>query len=362
MNSLRHAEMKTMNPADRFVTPRPAPPVPAPVARLGSAPHPLRHIRSARSLSPSPSSWPWSPRRIFSRRTRGDSEADQHSDDDNTRPPSPADDSRSATFSQGSRSRSISPESLRRFLVDDDPMVEEPAEMGDRPSVSIPDDIAEENEDDENFATSAASESMLYTGLSPPPLQRGASSTTVLGLSPTASPADADAEEAPEAPTRPPPGLPVLQVPEPETDMPPSHFSVSSASSLPSPASPASPSHDLPSFYHSESEDDEAAAAKDLDDDAFPFPTLDAFAPPPGAPFGQSLLSAFAGYSLPPSSLTADARKAPLLHAVGSPALIARGDADLPVGNTALLAGPPSSGLDELVSDLGWMSDLIKHA
>ncbi|KAK4169318.1 hypothetical protein QBC43DRAFT_60324 [Cladorrhinum sp. PSN259] len=151
-SSLRQEDFKTMDPAAKFTAPKPAV-GPTVDRRVGTAPH-HQHKRSARSISPA-SGW----RKLFSRKASSSSLKTMAS--------SQQDDERgflSSSRSEGSRSRDISPESLRRFLVDDAPISEEPA-------VVIPEDIVEENEDDDdnNFATSAVSETMQFTGLSPPP-------------------------------------------------------------------------------------------------------------------------------------------------------------------------------------------------
>ncbi|CAI4217834.1 unnamed protein product [Parascedosporium putredinis] len=71
LSSMRNADFMTMNPKDKFTTPRPAPPAPGVMAgpRLGTSPHSLRHHASARSLSPNPS---W--RRFFRKSVRDDRE------------------------------------------------------------------------------------------------------------------------------------------------------------------------------------------------------------------------------------------------------------------------------------------------
>ncbi|OTA98927.1 hypothetical protein M426DRAFT_68830, partial [Hypoxylon sp. CI-4A] len=172
-NSLRTADFKTMNPKDRFMTPRPAPPVPSlPDLRIGSSPVPamsLVHKRSARSISPTPS-WTSAARRFLGRRKDRHADSDAGSEmevesyiGENRYVEEP----RSATPSGSVRSRDMSPESLRRFLSDDRPPTPPVAEQ--TPKLLIPDEIIEENEDDDNFATSAVSEHAPFTVLSPPP-------------------------------------------------------------------------------------------------------------------------------------------------------------------------------------------------
>lgn len=181
LSSMRTADFMTMNPRDKYTTPRPAPRAPLP-SLPNSAHHLLRHRSSSRSLSPSPS---W--RRFFRRSPERE------------RAPTPEvevtpaeDDSRSMrSYGSGSRSRDISPESLSRFLRDEVPEVEE------RPVMAIPEENEESEEeveadDDENFA-SAGAEGPYPTGLAPPPFKRA--------LSPTPPPvAESEVAESPILP------------------------------------------------------------------------------------------------------------------------------------------------------------------
>ncbi|KAG7290393.1 hypothetical protein NEMBOFW57_000393 [Staphylotrichum longicolle] len=150
LTSLREEDFKTMDPASKFVSPRPAPSPPTePARRVGTAPLRMQpQKRPARSPSPS-SRWLFSPRKLFSRKSSSSSLRDVQT-------PQPDDDR--SLRSEGSRSRDISPESLRRFLVDDAPLDLEHEDNTNRPAIDIPEDIVEENEDDDNFATSAVSE------------------------------------------------------------------------------------------------------------------------------------------------------------------------------------------------------------
>jgi len=358
LNKLEHADFKTMNPADKYITPRAPPPAPsAAVTRTATAPTPvLRHRRSARSLSPQPS-WVWSPRRLFSRRS-GDRRTPE---DEESRSGSRS--VRSATPPEGSRSRDISPESLRRFLVDDGPVTPE-GEIVESPMLlQIPEDIVEEIDDDLNFASSAASESsMQYTGLSPPPLRRDYSSSTIVQLASIETDEHVSIDDFPAPPTRTPPRLPSPVIGE---DFPQSRFSISSVESMESPNSA-----DIPSFWDSDSEDEEDDGPMSMDDEegGFPFPsmgrsTTTTTTTDEMAPFGRSTatLASFSGYSLPRTSveggdkLAIDAPAQPLR----SPAILARNGNEMPVGNTSLLATPTASGLDDLVHELGWMADVI---
>jgi len=352
LNSLRDEDYKTMNPADKFATPRPAP-VPSESSttfrRIGSAPRLLSHKRSARSLSPG-SGWSFSPRKLFSRKPSSSSLVtdDLQSWDDRS------------IRSEGSRSRDISPESLRRFLVQDPLPMDEP-EPVDRPAIAIPEDIVEEIEDDDNFATSAVSETQAFTGLSPPPTQR---SNTSSPTPPAVIAIDEDAnapwasepeQSAPAPPTRPPPMVPQLDlVPEP---VPHSRFSFSDASFC-SQLSPQSPdSNSPPSFYHSEDEDDEITSSNEEESVALPgiLSTMGA-----RSSFVRDLDAALSTYSLPPPP-THETEKLRVVTetASGDAALLASDG--VVGGNTSLLTSPiPNSGLEDLVTELGWMADVIR--
>lgn len=169
LSSMRNGDFMTMNPRDKYTTPRPSAPPRAPLPSLpASAHHLLRHRASARSLSPSPS---W--RRFFRRSPeRGRAPTPEVE----VTPAAVEDDARSVrSCASGSRSRDISPESLSRFLRD-----EVAPEVEERPVADIPEESEEEAEadDDENFA-SAGAEGLYPTGLAPPPFKRTASSSTL---------------------------------------------------------------------------------------------------------------------------------------------------------------------------------------
>ncbi|ORY59238.1 uncharacterized protein BCR38DRAFT_305751, partial [Pseudomassariella vexata] len=202
MNSLRAADFKTMDPSDKFITPRPAPPIPERISpRVGTSPAPavsFIHKRSARSISPT---WTGAARRFLGLKpsTRGGDRTKTPEVDDVEETRSIAssytregprsvssirsvanirlEGTRSTTPSDGVRSRDISPESLRRFLSGGAPVT--PPAIEQAPQLSIPEEIVEENEDDDNFATSAVSESVPFTTLSPPPFQRTFSSPSI---------------------------------------------------------------------------------------------------------------------------------------------------------------------------------------
>ncbi|KAF3343801.1 hypothetical protein HYQ45_003505 [Verticillium longisporum] len=353
LTSLKITDYKTMNPLDKFITPRAPPPLPDSMrTRLGSSPLTSSSI-SLRSMSPAPA---W--RRLFSRRSSSRTgERDRQLNEEHWSMSSDVyvDDERSLLSSQGSRSRDISPESLQRFLADESaPSVPTDA-VEERPTLSIPEDIVEENEDDLNFATSAVSENNPYaTCLSPPPFKRSHSDssmpTVTNGSQMTLtqyvhSTSDkVDAAHAP-SPTRDLQSRPTLGL-----DMSESRFSMSSASSIVS-QELRSPDDGPPSWYDSNDDDDELLSSNESETSYKSLCVLDSTSSSldqPRAPI--------ASYSLPQGP---DHVSKQSLHdqrtvqtSIASPALIARSD-------HTLLASPSDHGIDDFVNEMNWMVDII---
>ncbi|PKS10174.1 hypothetical protein jhhlp_001924, partial [Lomentospora prolificans] len=297
LSSMRNADFMTMNPEDKYTTPRPAPPVPVMMTgpRLGSSPHTLRHHASARSLSPNPS---W--RRFFRRSIREDREQAASPDQDDTRS--------ERSWGSGSRSRDISPESLRRFLCDDTI----PTSPVDERPVMIPEDIAEEVEDDDNFATPDSLDVPYTTCLAPPPFKRTVSSTSVPPFT-NPEPAVESVDGAlPESPTL-PDFEPTLR----------SRFSFSSISSYASSVG-VSPEVETPPLYDLLDSLEFAASANEVDESmrSSPVPR-------------QSLERQ---YSLPQTAVGGSKES-----------------------SNTLISSPIDMGMDDLVAELGWMATAIKN-
>ncbi|KAK4460263.1 hypothetical protein QBC42DRAFT_288697 [Cladorrhinum samala] len=307
-SSLRQEDFKTMDPVAKFTAPKPVAEATAATRRVGTSPQ-QHHKRSARSLSPGSGWSSFSPRKLFSRK------ASSNSLQSAAQPAASEEEERhrmSSSRSEGSRSRDISPESLRRFLADDAPIVaEETPATAAAAVVTIPEDIVEENEDeDDNFATSAVSETMQFTGLSPPPARSVSPSPpptshkNLLPLSKFNVPASAF------RPTFTLPKAPETSAPETELDSPDA----------------ASP----PAFYYSEEEDNE-----------------DEEVPP-----SVAVQASKSTYSLPPQSSGTNGASAGGRGKHGAPTVPSL----LDVANVQI----PDSGLDDLVSELGWMAGLIR--
>lgn len=310
LGSIRTEDFQTMEPSDKFVAPRPAPPIPAlpdflgPAYRLPTAPATttLKHHKSdramSRSISPTPS-W-WSPRKLFTRKHSTSSQSSVCPSVDDVS--STANDQNrcstalSTTTTESSRMRAMSPESLRRFLSDDTPLSEQKSvEEEDPLALSIPDDLAEDDDDD--FLISAVSEFGPKTILSPPPVSRHNSSSTSTGTTRRVVPADNCSSFTLRAEATSPGLLSPRQLPQryTEEDTPTSRFSFSSDEGFDSDDeaddSPVVADNDTPAFYHSDA---------DIDDD-------DYLSPPPvirrremgRESLEQSLALALDNYRLP---------------------------------------------------------------
>ncbi|KAI8950884.1 hypothetical protein F4801DRAFT_315234 [Xylaria longipes] len=356
MNSLRHTDYKTMDPVDRFTAPRP----PAVVSnrrelRIASASSILPK-RAPRSVSPAPS-WTGTARRFLGLKSHNrDQEPDRgrksalRQVEDVSEEREPSVEARSVTPSGSIRSRDLSPESLRKFLSDDLPSSS--ANTEPTPSLSIPDDIEEEtedNDDDENFATTlvcTVSESAHFTNLSPPPFQRGGLSAPPASHSSIATVENLELSPAVEKKR---PGRPA------KLNIPRSHSAASMASS--SMASAASPKSNISkgqsqfSFFDDSDEDEEPTLLGDMKEDKIVHTELELRAP-------------ITSYSLPCTST--DNQKHlntnHVLQSLESPALVARNDNVVPVDSGNFFGLPNVHiGLDDLVGDANWMNDVIRQ-
>lgn len=354
LNSMRPIDFKTINPEAKFITPRRPPPVPAELSmtRLASAPSQVREETAVRSSSPAPA---W--RRLFSRRSSSAVDSDrgrrhlvqENSEDYVERPTtsrgsSTSGRSRTSTLSDGTRSREISPEALRRFLVDDKSTVPD-SRWGEKPSLVIPEDIAEENEDDQNFATSATAISPegqpLATVLSPPPFKRSWSADTapltVSNLSSltlaTARP-ESESRRVGEAVSH----ASSTQLPNLDTSSTPSCF-LSTSSSLMSPTSPQSP-RDFPSFFDDSNDDDMSA----YDGEIYSAQAVHVT--------GRSR-ETFDSYRLPRTSSS-------LKFSIHSPDVFPENEShESSMADSHLLGKPVDARLDAFADELRWMANTI---
>ncbi|KAI0526571.1 hypothetical protein F5B22DRAFT_166058 [Xylaria bambusicola] len=363
MNSLRNTEYKTMDPVDRFTTPRPAPiPNSRREFRIASASSILPK-RATRSVSPAPS-WTGTARRILGFKLR-DREAERgrksnlgETDDVFVEVNDPfVVESRSVTPSGSIRSRDMSPESLRKFLSDDMPAVQANAES--TPGFSIPDDIEEEieeNDDDDNFANTAVSENNSFTNLSPPPFQIGGLSAppashtrnAIQTLTPPVFSVEGSLSTAQRSkyPTK-------LEIPR-------SHSTLSVASSSMASAASAQSniSQSLSQFSFFDDSDDEEDLASYAGG-----PTLlgDAEQDDEQKQNASGLQAPITSYSLPQAvTNNKDLHTNNVLQPLESPTLVAPNDSGIPVDmNNPFHLPDVDVGLDDLVGDADWMKDVL---
>ncbi|KAK8139329.1 hypothetical protein PG984_002709 [Apiospora sp. TS-2023a] len=379
MTSITAADYRTMNPMDKFRSPRPAPTVPGMARSLvSSSPSealqlqvPVQVPRPSRSQSPTPR---WvSARRLFGLKSykRGssadrskDGTATIYSDTEDTASvksshsnhssqsyPSERN-TRSTTPSGSSRSRDMSPEALRRFLCDDKPVVTTPPVESSNQGLSIPEQIMEENEDDDNFASHAAVEVAPSTLLSPPPFLRSFSSPSIASCANASSDTIVPQQEASATETK---GVRHSHSMAFKLHIPKSRFSLSSSSSIiTTPFSPTSSvSHSSRSsrgassssyFGGDNDEETDDMDEEDEDDDRRLLP------PQTTTEAGQKHQR--------DASMVSQAT----VTTTESPQFLARSDNGLPVCNNTTLLGLPTidAGLDDLSSDAGWMADIIR--
>ncbi|CAH0016528.1 unnamed protein product, partial [Clonostachys rhizophaga] len=349
LSSMRITDYTTMDPTAKFLPPQPMmlPSMAEGVeARKRTAPALFRHT-APRSRSPSPA---W--KRFFHHKSKDDDRGRSlDRDEDSLRPSTACDDNRSAASSSRSRNRSISPESLRRFLTEDPPS-RPGSNRSERPTLIIPEDIAEENEDDDNFATSAISEYPPFAmGLSPPPAQRpttpresapltskNLSSLTLATLCPPSR--GQDTREKGTAVCTGENEMPSLEIP---TQAPSTDLTSAASSVMASPLSALTPDEEMLTFYDDSNDEDEEVPASGLSVRRKAVP----------------LRSRFTGYSLPQQG---DNRKKFELQATGArlnpPSLMAEPLSPADTLSKVLLS-PVDTGLDDFLNELGLIVDAV---
>ncbi|EXU97270.1 hypothetical protein X797_009547 [Metarhizium robertsii] len=357
VNSLRQESYMTMNPEARYITPVPAPAAVANpvIRRLGSASSLLGNHTSSRSKSPGP---PW--KRIFSRKSANadvERPGTPSLSRDGAMTPSlwPLPDSRPTSSSDGRRTRDISPESLRRFLIEDPPLPPVTALSNPPPrALHIPSEVAEDiDDDDDNFATSAMPETPVFaTRLSPPPFQRCVSSdskpqTITSSSSPTLAIRPSSSQQGKESKKsgvveEGSPQLPKLDTTEAgQCGRSPSV----SSTAFDTPMSPQSLAEELPPFYDS-NDDDDVLSSNDGDCSAYR----------PHA--GPSTKPSFKGYSLPRHAeehKSADGSCPGMMGFHTETAFSKAHESTMPISGPNFLNGPMDTGLglDDFVNELG---------
>lgn len=168
------ADLKTMNPADKFLTPRPAPPTPQSLPRLSTSAGLLGRKRGSRSTSPARS--PWSIKNLFG--VRSSSSANErpvsrgrHLDISISRPTLVSSSSNVHTATMPLREFSPLSSCASSVHSRDASPVRPTTSFGHRPSLLFPrisEEIVEERNDE---FTLMDEEATITTYLSPPPSQ-----------------------------------------------------------------------------------------------------------------------------------------------------------------------------------------------
>lgn len=406
LSSLSEENFRTMDPRSKFVTPQPAAPSHAELSirRTGTAAPALSTdfaFTKDRSLSASsPIKSPW--RRFFDRalisrssenRRRSTNNEDQRS----LASPSSSfnDDIRPQTSSEGTRTRDISPASLRRLLVEKIDTSVRPVSRGAlspsansrTPSFDELDQVDEEDDDyfvatTNDLAMYAAEEPVFTTRLSPPPFRRGVSPvTTTSSSAQTVVPSPRSAQPPFQTDEDTPDGLlisPVPQQPLTQLSMPESpslsglhtgfHSACPSSTLSSAMNSPASPTlGEFPSFYDDTQDDDD-----DMDE-RFPFfshqeTLVSTTAAKSNRHVKVHSTASFSRYCLPQLAFSTDKlpsadntlSTSPRFTTVSSPLLMPR--TGEPVGDndsSNLLGSSLDVGLGDFASELRWVADSI---
>ncbi|EGR48820.1 uncharacterized protein TRIREDRAFT_61576, partial [Trichoderma reesei QM6a] len=342
--SVNLENFRTMDPATKFIKPLPPTPLSPDTnkRRSQSAPQPSS---SSSSRSTSPRSW----KRFFSRKLetpdsqRAASACSQETiftayDNVITVPSPHARSGRHmSSLSEGARPRDISPTSLSRILREGSHKpLRFPSHTAQLPPLKIPEDVIEHDEDDEDFAASAVSESLPFaTVLSPPPFQRSSSSDTVkhnteAGSSTTVVKPSLTVPSL--LPKQSQPISAVMNETRPQYEWP-----ITRSDHI-----TGSPSQeDVPMSFYDDEDDDDDILSSNEDEGHFP-----------PAPLSQSPLSSFQGYSLPRHGEDSKDAFLPQTFAHrASPKVIP--------SRSNMLDTPIEAGLDEFVSELGWIASAI---
>lgn len=241
----------------------------------------------------------------------------------------------------------MSPESLRRFLCEDIPSRPD-SNLSERPELRvIPEDIIEENEDDDNFATSAISETQPYlTSLSPPPFQRSASSETAPLTIKNLSSLTINTERPTSKPQPPVSHSFNSETPISEAMSQPhgSNFTSATSSVMASPITASTTEDEVMTFYDDSTNDEDDLRSNNSD-----------VLPIQGVP---ALRSRFTGYSLPRLSEDSATKSShrPTFGAMNAPQLSVAGSYP---STGSFLPTPVDTGVDDFVSEMGWMVNSI---
>jgi len=361
---MANSELKTMNPADKFMTPRqPPPPPPKELPRLNTSTSVLVRKRSARSLSPKADKSQWSPRMFFGLRSpsqppqqptekvnirgrsaslgKAASNPNLRSRSNDTRKANSVPHTRNTSPQSFRKANSREPSPLRQFLAQE-------VTLHNQNTVFIPDEIAEEAEEDYNFATHLNRMSIgdggVITPLAPPPSARPSHLRSYSGRS-TSKPLP----ELPEDTQLFPPPLRLASPPN-AAELPRSHFSTSTISTtISSPTGSRfsfSDTNSIPDF----NKDDDLAV--DASGDEFTY-----------SPIIDETPAGFSGYSLPPTDYASEhtIRKQTPLAALAQDSVANRKTfgTSPPYSPTSAVEVGQMSALEELLNEIGYLGDAI---
>ena len=357
MSSMANGDIKTMNPADKFMTPR-APPPPPKLARLNTSTSVLTKERTTRSLSPTSERPQWSPRMFFGLLSSNSSSLDPEKRGRSSSLSKVQAAGSASTPSLALRSeemrkvksvphtREVSPQSFKKTSSREPSPLrqlfsQESNTYNSAPLV-IPDEIAEEVEDDDNFASQLSrmsiNEKGIITPLSPPP-----SSFRSAGRAKTATNTSKPLPQLPEDfPLMPPPLR--LRSAISAAELPRSHFSTSTISTT-----ITSPTDSSFSLGEEESNEDEDLTADVGSGDEFTYSPVLSETPAPG----------FSGYSLPEDTFTSEQtirKDASPLTQSSSQATFGAAPPFLP---DPVPDAESMSTLEQLLHDMGYLGDAI---
>jgi len=362
---MANGDIKTMNPADKFMTPRPPPPTPT-LARLNTSTSVLAKQRTTRPLSPTSEKPQRSPRMFFGLRSL--SKASQDADrrgrssslskvqatasastpsltlrSDEMRKVKSVPHTREASPQSFKKPNSRDPSPLRQLLS------QENSTYNSAPLV-IPDEIAEEAEDDDNFASQLSrlsiNEKGIPTPLSPPPSSFRSTALRARTATNTSKPLPQLPEEFPLMP----PPLRLRSVVS-AAELPRSHFSTSTISTTIT----VSPTDSSFSFGETRSlpdsnEDEDLTADVGSGDELTYSPVL-----------SEIPTQGFSGYSLPDDQYASEqtiGKDTPLLQLTQTASRATFGAAPPFLPNPVPDAESMST-LEQLLSEMGYLGDVI---
>ena len=369
---MANRDIKTMNPADKFLTPRQPPPAPAKdTPRLNTSTSVLVKSRSARSLSPKGEKPQWTPRAFFGLRSppvspaqplerkasekRGRSSSLRKANKELSTASTPNLRERSENerkIKSVPHTRNTSPRSFESSNS------REPASVHRQDSTTytsktttIPEEVIEDI-DDYNFAdqfSRFSTEGRGITPLAPPPSSlRRSPSISIRTTQGTSKPLP----ELPEVSLMPPP-LRLAFPLDPIELQPRLHFSTSTISS----SLTSSPIESHSSFGFEEKDSDFASI--DEDDLAVDASSGDEFTYSPL--LSEVPTSGFSGYSLPEADYSSEQtiRKQPALSTLSEVASRKPFGSPLPSPSNSVVEVERMSALAQLMKEMGYLGDVI---